>query len=235
MAKSFTGTEFIKALAEGSLREPIVKEGMVKPADNDPNAIMFSEGTSCLFWTKIPVEMIEKVEYATTIRCQDHQHPFVRLLLKDPPAENKVATLLAELLRQTVQRQSPAIGANTLRPAAPTPGARARLSAASTQDVKEFYWEVSGGTGGCSIGGAHLTLRRDGSASWRAIVSSIYHDDSYCVTLSFFNDGGRELFAWPRFCSQSLWQHDQVWTNNNLAFPERYFDSIAIVTRRDHC
>jgi hypothetical protein len=118
---------------------------------------------------------------------------------------------------------------------------QARLSAASTQDVKEFFWEVSGGTGGCSIGGAHLTLRRDGSASWRAVVSSIYHDDAYCVTLSFFNDGGRELFAWPRFCSQSLWQHDQVWTNNNLASQNdssirlRLLPGVTIAERRGDC
>jgi hypothetical protein len=111
--------------------------------------------------------------------------------------------------------------------------------AASTQDVqgqdKEFFWDVPSNVSGCRLAGAQLTLRRDGSASWRGVVNGIYSNDSYCVTLSFRNSGGRELFAWPRFCSQTLWQSPQVWTNNNLAFPARFFNSIAIVNRRDHC
>jgi Family of unknown function (DUF6294) len=102
-------------------------------------------------------------------------------------------------------------------------------------ETKEFYWDETSSVGGCALGGAQLTLRRDGSASWRGVVNSIYSDDAYCVTLSFFNSGGRKLFDWPRFCSQTLSQSLQVWTNNNLAFPEQFFDSIAIVERRDHC
>jgi hypothetical protein len=99
MAKSFTGPEFVKALSEGGLREPIVREGMVKPSENDTTSIEFSEGNMCELWTKIPVDMIERVEYVSNIRCQDHQHPLVRLFLKEPPAENKLAGVLSELLR----------------------------------------------------------------------------------------------------------------------------------------
>jgi hypothetical protein len=102
-------------------------------------------------------------------------------------------------------------------------------------ESKDFYWDVPSNLHGCSLAGARLTLRRDGSASWRGVVNSIYRDDAYCVTLSFLNSGGRTLFAWPRFCSQTLWQSPQVWTTNNLAFPDHFFDSIAIVSRRDHC
>lgn len=100
---------------------------------------------------------------------------------------------------------------------------------------KVFRWEVPSNVSGCSLASASLTLRRDGTASWFGVVNSIYHDDAYCVTLTFLNSGGRKLFSWPRFCSQSLWQHPQIWTRNNLAFPEGQFDSIAIVNRRDHC
>jgi hypothetical protein len=100
---------------------------------------------------------------------------------------------------------------------------------------KRFDWDVPSSVSGCSLAGAGLILRRDGSASWRGVVHSIYSNDSYCVKLSFFNSGGRELFSWPRFCSQTLWQSPQVWRNDNLAFPERFFDSIAIVSRRDDC
>ncbi len=103
MAMSFTGAEFVKALTEGNLREPIVKQGMVKPSEDDPSSIQFSEGTACQIWTRIPVEMIERVEFVSTIRCQDHQHPLVRLFLKEPPGENKVAGVLSELLRAAPQ------------------------------------------------------------------------------------------------------------------------------------
>ena len=52
MAKTFTGADFIKALSEGTLKEPIVREGMAKFSDNDPTALHFSEGTGCTSWTR---------------------------------------------------------------------------------------------------------------------------------------------------------------------------------------
>ena len=88
---------------------------------------------------------------------------------------------------------------------------------------------------GCSLASARLTLRPDGTASWFGVVNSIYSDDAFCVTLTFFNSGGRRLFSWPRFCSQTLWQHPQVWTNNNLNLPVGQFNTIASITKRDHC
>jgi hypothetical protein len=105
----------------------------------------------------------------------------------------------------------------------------------SRGQTKEFYWEVPSNVHGCGLAGAHLTLTSDGSASWRGVVNSIYDDDAYCVTLSFLNSGGGELFRWPRFCSQTLWRSPQVWTNNNLAFSIGFYRSIEIVRRYDHC
>ena len=105
---------------------------------------------------------------------------------------------------------------------------------AAAEAVSEVIWE-STTVNGCNLVGARLTLRSDGSASWRGVVNSINSDDSYCVTMSFLDSGGRELFSWPRFCSQTLSGSWQLWENNNLAFPELFFNSIAIVNRRDHC
>jgi hypothetical protein len=82
MAKSFTGEEFMKALEEGSLKQPIVLTGMAKQAENNCNAILFAEGTSCASWIKIPIDMIDKVEHLATINCRDHEHPFVSLYLR---------------------------------------------------------------------------------------------------------------------------------------------------------
>ena len=43
MTQSFTGEEFAKALAEGRLKEPIVKVGMVKQGEGNDGAILFAE------------------------------------------------------------------------------------------------------------------------------------------------------------------------------------------------
>jgi hypothetical protein len=54
--------------------------------------------------------MIEKVEFISTMRCHDHQHPLVRLFLKEPPGENKAATVLSEWPRASSQvRESTAV------------------------------------------------------------------------------------------------------------------------------
>lgn len=99
MQKSFTPTEFMKALSEGALRDPIVKEGFVKQDGNDPSALLFSEGTSCVVWTKIPLDMIERVDYIRSMRCQDHEHPLVRLHLKEPDPSNTAAAVFAALAK----------------------------------------------------------------------------------------------------------------------------------------
>jgi len=41
----YSGEEFAKALSTGTLKETLILTGMVKQAENDPTAIMFSEGT----------------------------------------------------------------------------------------------------------------------------------------------------------------------------------------------
>lgn len=114
MPKSFSGADFVKVLSEGSLRDPIIKEGMVKPSEDACDSIQFSEGTTCQIWTKIPVDMIERVEFLSNIQCKDHQHPLVRLFLKEPPGENKAAAVLFELLRHS----SPAKSSGTIAKAA---------------------------------------------------------------------------------------------------------------------
>jgi hypothetical protein len=99
MEKSFTGEEFVKRLSEGALRNPVVREGMVKPSEHAVDEIQFSVGRSCRNWTAIPAHLIERVEFITEVACKDHRHPFVRLIFTEPQAENKQATVLADLLR----------------------------------------------------------------------------------------------------------------------------------------
>lgn len=101
MAKSFTGEQFAKALSEGTLKESIVRIGMVKPDEGGPSAILFAEGTSCAKWIKIPVDLIDDVELITKISCRDHEHPLVQIRFKEPPKENESARVFAELARQS--------------------------------------------------------------------------------------------------------------------------------------
>jgi len=99
MPKSYTGAEFSKALSAEPFRQPIVLTGMVKQTEDDSPALMFAEGGLCRHWVKIPIELIDSVEYLATTRCQDHDHPFVTLYLKDPSHQNPAAGMLADLLR----------------------------------------------------------------------------------------------------------------------------------------
>jgi hypothetical protein len=98
-----------------------------------------------------------------------------------------------------------------------------------------FSWSQPATAGACGIDGASLTFHEDGSASWRSVVSSIDSNNAYCVTMSFLDSGGRTLFAWPRFCSQTLTYDWQVWARDNLAYPTKFYSRVRIASRRDHC
>jgi hypothetical protein len=99
MPRSFSGPEFLKALIEGTLKPSLFRVGMVKPCDQDAYALMFAEGASCEHWVKIPLDMIESIEHLGDAPCVDHQHPRVRLHLKDAPPESREAAVYASLLR----------------------------------------------------------------------------------------------------------------------------------------
>jgi hypothetical protein len=85
------------------MSEAIIKEGIVKQDENDPNAILYSESLSSASWMSIPVEMIEKAEHIKNVRGNGHEHPFVRLYFKDPASDNKEASVFADLLRRSSQ------------------------------------------------------------------------------------------------------------------------------------
>jgi hypothetical protein len=112
--------------------------------------------------------------------------------------------------------------------------ALAATQAVQAQNSKTFRWDESSDSG-CGLGGASLTITRNGTASWRGVVNSIYRDDAYCVTLSFHTATGGRIFAWRKFCSQTLSQRLQVWENNRLTFWGGHYDQIAIVKKRDSC
>jgi hypothetical protein len=139
MSQQFSGAEFIKALGEGGLKEGFIREGMVKQEENDPNAVQFSEGTDCSLWTKIPVGMVEQVEFLRFVSCRDHSHPFVRLHLK-APGEGSEAAVFAALLKNAL----PGGGFRVSRQE------EARMSAVVASDLK-------GGASGGRVSGSAMT------------------------------------------------------------------------------
>jgi hypothetical protein len=119
MTKSLKPGDFLKAMAEGALVEPIIRVGMVKPEPNDQNALVFSDGTSCGPWLKVPIDLVESVELLGTSRCQDHEHPLVRLHIKEPPTDNIQASFFAAFARKAniaAQRQSNLLPGGVLMP-----------------------------------------------------------------------------------------------------------------------
>ncbi|MFJ1812537.1 MULTISPECIES: DUF6294 family protein [unclassified Streptomyces] len=222
-----SGEALVAALAEGKLRSDHQYTGMVKASDKD-KYVAFAPGSCDSGWIDVPAEVIGKIEVIDQVPCREHSHPLVRMQFKLDES-NPLHVMAGQLIASANSRLS------AIQPGHLATATRSATSVQRDLPSAEFYWEVSSSVGGCGLGGASLTIRSDGSASWRGVVNSIYDNDSYCVTLSFFNSGGRELFAWPRFCSQTLTQDLQVWRNDNLAFLPRFFESIAIVNRRDHC
>lgn len=98
--------ELIRLLQEGELESDVslsggvIREGMVRPVDDNPQGVLFSEGRSCRNWTRIPLDAIESVEYVGLAHCHNHQHPYVRLRLV-VPTDNPTAALFAELLMKS--------------------------------------------------------------------------------------------------------------------------------------
>jgi hypothetical protein len=81
MAISFSGEQFAQDLAEGKLQELITLTGLVEPFE-DSRFLHFSPGKSCLNWVRIPVEIIDKVDWLGKASCLDHTYDYVGLLLK---------------------------------------------------------------------------------------------------------------------------------------------------------
>jgi hypothetical protein len=106
----------MKALADGSLKQPIVEEGMAKQDDKDPNIILLSNGISGDQWVKLPLHLIERVDYIQNNYSGTLQYPWIRVFLKEPPPSNVHAHTLATLLRlsraQNVQRGKLALAGN---------------------------------------------------------------------------------------------------------------------------
>lgn len=101
IARAYTGEEFAKALSDGTLKESIVRMGMVKPDAEDSTAILFAE-SGCGDWIKVPIDLIDEVTHLATAKCEDHEHPMVQIRFKEPEGSG-AARLFADLARKSAQ------------------------------------------------------------------------------------------------------------------------------------
>jgi Family of unknown function (DUF6294) len=107
--------------------------------------------------------------------------------------------------------------------------------------VEEVDFEFSGPffVGDCKLAAATLTIRSDGTASWRANeVTSTAGDDSWGARFEFFDNHGISLWLHGWIWSPSLSPPfaDITWVSDHeLFFPGYLFPFVASVTMHMHC
>jgi hypothetical protein len=97
--QSFEPYEFLGRLKQDKISLPIVLYGMVKPAEDDDDYLLFAHGYVCENWFRIPLPRIENINVLSLVPCDDHKHPLVSLVLKQPETEE--GQLFASLLQAT--------------------------------------------------------------------------------------------------------------------------------------
>jgi len=98
---AFDAREFLGNLKRDELSPPIILPGMVKPADDSDDYLMFAQGTVCENWVRIPVDSIESIDMLNLIPCGEHTHPLVMLRLKAPESdEGRVFAALMQAANQ---------------------------------------------------------------------------------------------------------------------------------------
>ena len=85
--QSFTPEEFLDRLKRDEMRRPIVLHGMVKPAEDDDDYLLFAHGSACENWIRIRLNSIETIEFLNFLPCDEHTHPLVLLVLKQPETD----------------------------------------------------------------------------------------------------------------------------------------------------
>lgn len=69
--------------------------GMAKIDDADASVILLAPSLSCSGWSPIPLSIIESVETLRMVKCKDHNHPLVRIILKQNDISPEAVGLLS--------------------------------------------------------------------------------------------------------------------------------------------
>jgi hypothetical protein len=102
---SFDPRDFVDKLKREELESPLVLPGMVKPADDSDDYILFAYGSACQNWVRIPLTTIDSIDLVNLVPCNDHTHPFVLLRLK--PAATDEGRLFASLMQASAHTRGP--------------------------------------------------------------------------------------------------------------------------------
>jgi hypothetical protein len=97
--QTFEPYEFLGRLKQDEISAPIVLYGMVKPAEDSDDYLLFAHGYVCENWFRIPLSSIENISVLSFVPCDDHKHPLVSLVLKQPETEE--GQLFASLIQVT--------------------------------------------------------------------------------------------------------------------------------------
>lgn len=97
--RTYESSEFARLLSANQLAQPMepVVYGLVKVDENDSAVLLFSWTLSCENWVPIPVSLISSVVHIRNVKCKDHQHPLVKILLVEPDRKHASATLYMQL------------------------------------------------------------------------------------------------------------------------------------------
>src|SRR5215207_1153705 len=85
--RNYEPAEFLYLLASNRLEKPplnLTIYGPVKVDENDSSVLLFSVSTTCDQWVRIPVSLIGSIQHGGSVRCKDHEHAFVRIVLTEP-------------------------------------------------------------------------------------------------------------------------------------------------------
>jgi hypothetical protein len=100
---------------------------------------------------------------------------------------------------------------------------------------KIFGWSRPILLGSCLMQNASITIRADGTASWRAEVSSTAGLNAWGAALHFRDRNLLVIVRWPFIYSPQLIERPQVWVNNDLAIVQAHFPFITSVFGEWRC
>ncbi|MFF2196948.1 hypothetical protein [Streptomyces sp. NPDC058157] len=148
--------EFFARLADDKLGLPLFLTGMIKLVDDASGGhALFSLGTDCAHWRRIPLDIIDSIEFLRFLPCAGRTQPdepslpLVRLMLKAPVTEEAAtyASLTADVQREAqrvisaAQRTAQAPGASLDKGGGGGgDGCGACIRFCETQDP-DYFWE----------------------------------------------------------------------------------------------
>jgi hypothetical protein len=91
---SFSPAEFISKLRDNQFAsDAFALTGVVTVSNDDDSALLFAFGTECANWVKIPIQMIDTVQFLRVVPCKDHNHPLVTLIFRSPQSVEAQAVI----------------------------------------------------------------------------------------------------------------------------------------------